>query len=91
MSGLAEQGDFSCQFSEPGIHWSNVMKIWFIPKTQGGACQQVCTTEDALCRRLAQLRARASLAAFADAVQLRAGSQWAGKAGLQADPPSHPR
>ena len=91
MGRLAKQGDFSRQFSEPGIHGSNVMKIWFIPKAQGGACQQVCTTEDTLCRRLAQLRAGASLAAFADAVQLRAGSQRAGKAGFQAAPPSHPR
>ena len=50
------------------------MKIWFIPKTQGGACQQVCTTEDALCGPSAKQRAGASLAAFADAAELRAGS-----------------
>lgn len=75
---LGKQGEFSPQSSEPGIHGSNVMKIWFIPKTQGGARQRVCTTEDALCRPSAKLRAGASLTAFADAAQLRAEGGGAG-------------
>lgn len=45
-----ESREFLHEFSEPGIHGSNVIKIWFIPKTQGGACQQVHATANALCR-----------------------------------------
>ena len=85
MGWLGKQGEFSPQSSEPGIHGSNVMKIWFIPKTQGGARQRVCTTEDALCRPSAKLRAGASLTAFADAAQLRAGGG-AGQDGLRTAP-----
>lgn len=81
-AGVGVGGEFSHQLSQPGIHRSNMTKIWFIPSAQGAASQQVHAAVNALCRPSDQRqRAGASRLSgfgrpggFADADQLGDGA-----------------